>query len=149
MPPDPHGPPVPSESSSSSFTAQATLAQFARPCKLRVPSASVVGNVTVPRSYPHSGLIVQSGSGEDDVWIADSGASCHMTHDGTRMYTVRPTPPDRETITIGGRRKMKVEYIGNMAVIFHGKTNHVDGYRIRSRFRILAGTCCTPSREHT
>ena len=105
---------VPSESSSSSFAEQTTLAQFAPPGKLRVPSASVVGNVTVPGSYLHSAFIIQSGSSEDDVWIADSGASCHMTHDRTIINNVSPPPPGRETITIGNRRKIKVEYIGNM-----------------------------------
>ncbi|CAN0325994.1 unnamed protein product, partial [Ascophyllum nodosum] len=64
----------------------------------------------------------QSGSNEKDVWIADSGASCHMTHDGTRMYNARLRPPGRETITIGDRRRIKVEYVGNMDVIFHGKS---------------------------
>ena len=66
-------------------------------------------------------FVVQSGSNDDDVWIADSGASCHMTHDRTRMYNARPPPPGRETITIGDRRRIKVEYIGTMDVIFHGK----------------------------
>ena len=66
---------------------------------------------------------MQSGGSEDDVWIADSGASCHMTHDRTRIFNVRPPPPGRETITIGDRRKTKVEYIGNMDVIFHVKTD--------------------------
>ena len=80
------------------------------------------GDITVPGSYLHSVFVVQSGSNEDDVWIADSGASCHMTHDRTGMYNVRPPPPGRETITIGDRRRTEVEYIGNMDVIFHGKT---------------------------
>ena len=84
-PPDPHVPPVPSESSSSSFTEQATLAQFAPPGKFHVPSESVVGDVTVPGSYLHSAFVVQSGSNEDDAWIPDSGASCPMTHDRTRI----------------------------------------------------------------
>ena len=48
-------------------------------------------------------------------------ASCHMTHDRTRTYNARPPPPGRETIPIGDRRRIKVEYIGNMDVIFHGK----------------------------
>ena len=62
------------------------MAQIAPPGKSRVPSESVVGDITVPGSYLHSAFVVQSGSnGDDDVWIADSGASCHMTHDGTRM----------------------------------------------------------------
>ena len=97
--------------------------QSAPPVKLRVPSASVLGNITVPGSYLHSAFIVQSGSSEDGVWIAKSSASCHMTHDRTRIYNVRPPPPGRETITIGDRRKIKVEYIGNVDVIFHGKTD--------------------------
>ena len=122
-PPDSNGPPVPSESSSCSFTEQTTLAQCPPPGKLRVPSESVVGNVTVPGSYLHSAFIVQSGSSKDAVWIADNGASCHMTHDRTGTYNAKPPPPGRETITIGDRRKMKVEYIGNMDVIFHVKTD--------------------------
>ena len=120
-PPDLHGPPVPSELSWSSFSKQASLAQFAPPGKFHVPNESVVGGVTVPGSYLHSAFVVQSGSNEDDVWIADSGASCHMTHDRARMYNARPPPPGRETITIGDRRRIKVDYIGNMNVIFHGK----------------------------
>ena len=83
----------------------------------------MVGDVTVPGSYLHSAFVVQSGSNEDDVWIADSGASCHMTHGRTRIYNVRPLPPGRETITIGDRRRTKVEYIGKVDVIFHGKTD--------------------------
>ena len=46
-----------------------------------------------------------------------------MTHDRTRtrMYNARPPPPGCKTITIGDRRRIKVEYINNMDVIFHGK----------------------------
>ena len=83
----------------------------------------MVGDVTIPGSYLHSAFVVQSGSNEDDVWIADSGASCHMTHDETRMYNARTPPPGRETITIGDRRRIKIEYIGTMDVIFHGKSD--------------------------
>ena len=122
-PPDLDGSPVPSESSWSSFSDQATLAQFAPPGKSHVPNKSVLGDVPVPGSYLHSAFVVQSGSNDDDVWIADSGASCDMTHDRTRMYNARPPPPGRETITIGDCRRIKVEYIGNMDVIFHGKSD--------------------------
>ena len=85
----------------------------------------MVGDVTVPGSYLHSAFVVQSGSNEDDVWIADSGASCHMTHDRTMVYNARPPPPGREIITIGDRLRIKVEYIGNMDVIFHGKSDQI------------------------
>ena len=66
-PPDLHEPPVSSESSSSSFSEQATLAQFAPPGKFHVPNESVVGDVTVPSSYLHSAFVVQSRNNEDDV----------------------------------------------------------------------------------
>ena len=66
---------------------------------------------------------MQSGNNENDIWIADSGMSCLMTHDEVIPYNLRPPLPGRETITIEDRRKIKVEYIGNMYVIFHGQTD--------------------------
>ena len=66
-PPDPHGPLVPSELSSSFFPDQTTLAQFSPPAKLRARSASDVDNINVPGSYLQSAFLVQSGSSEDDV----------------------------------------------------------------------------------
>ena len=38
------------------------------------------------------------------------------------MYNA-PPPPGRETITIGDRRRIKVEYVGNMDVILHGRSD--------------------------
>ena len=104
-PPDLHGPPVPSESPWSSSNEQVTLAQFAPPGKSHVPNESVVGDVTVPDSYLHSAFVVQWGSNEDDVWIADSGASCRMTHDRTRMYMrglLLPVTKQSRSGTVGG-----------------------------------------------
>ena len=83
----------------------------------------MVADVTVPGSYLRSTFAVQSGSIEGDVWMADNGASCRMMHDKTRINNVRPPPPGRETITIEDRRRIRVEYIGNMDGIFQGKTD--------------------------
>ena len=66
---------------------------------------------------------MQSGSSEDDVWIADNGALCHMTHDRIRIYNLKPPPPGREATTIGDCRKWFLEYIGNIVGIFHGRTD--------------------------
>ena len=66
--------------------------QLTPPGKLRVPSASVVGNITVSGSYLQSAFIVQSGSSEKYDWIADSVASGYTTHDKTRLYNLRPLP---------------------------------------------------------
>ena len=41
----------------------------------------------------------------------------------TMMYNVRPPPPGHKTITIGDRRRLKVECIGNMDVILHVKSD--------------------------
>ena len=86
-------------------------------------SASVVGNVAVPGSYLHSVFILQLGSSDDDVWIADSGASWHMTHDEKILKKLRPPPPGLETVTIGDRRKLKVDCVGNLDVTFHRDTD--------------------------
>ena len=48
-----------------------------------------------------------------------------MAHDRTRLYNVRPPSPGCETIMIGDRRKIEVDYIGNMDVIFHRKTDQM------------------------
>ena len=39
------------------------------------------------------------------------------------LYNSRPALSGRETITIGDHRKIKIECIGNMDVIFHGQTD--------------------------
>ena len=83
----------------------------------------MVENITVPGGYLHSAFVVQSGSNKGDVLIADSSASCHMTHDRTRLYALRPPPPGREAITIEDRRKLKIGCVGNINVIFHGYTD--------------------------
>ena len=109
-PPALDGPPIPSESSWSSSTDQCTECKCSR-------------QYYSTWCYLHSSFIVQSDSHEGDVWIADGGASCHVTHDGTGLYDLRPPPPGRETITIGDRRKLRVECVGNMHVIFHRYTD--------------------------
>ena len=44
-----------------------------------------------------------------------------MTHDRIILYNLSPPPSGCETITIGDRRNIKVEYIGNME--FLGQTD--------------------------
>ena len=45
-----------------------------------------MGNISIPGSYLDGAFIVQLGSSENDVCLADGGVSCDMTHDGTRPY---------------------------------------------------------------
>lgn len=46
-----------------------------------------------------------------------------MTHNKSNLYNIRPPPPGREAITVGDRRRIKVEYIGNVDIEFHGYTD--------------------------
>jgi len=57
------------------------------------------------------------------LWIADSGASCHMKHNKSKMYDIRPPPPGREAIMIGDNSRLKVECVGSIDVEFHGHTD--------------------------
>lgn len=58
---------------------------------------------------PKGICFVQKDSSTGDIWIADSGASCHMIHNKSNMYDIKPPPPDLETIRIGDRRRLNVE----------------------------------------
>ena len=58
-----------------------------------------------------------------DIWIGDSDESCHMTNNATEMYCVRPPPSDQwEVITSDGTR-LRVEYIRNIDVVFHKRSD--------------------------
>ena len=39
------------------------------------------------------------------------------------MYDVIHPPPCRESITIGDRRRLRIEYVGTICVIFQGNTD--------------------------
>ena len=71
----------------------------------------------------HSTFEVQLDIHEGGVWIADSGASCHMTYDGTGRYDLRPSASGREITTKGGRRKLKEECVEKIYqyIFFTGK----------------------------
>lgn len=67
-----------------------------------------IENVTISRAYLHSAFIVQSNSSAGDVWIAESGASCHMTHNNnSNMLDISPPPPGREAIMFGDKRRLR------------------------------------------
>ena len=76
-------------------------------------------------SYLHTAFVCQgdtSGVSDRGIWIADSGASCHMTHDCSNMYDIRSPPPGREAIVIGHGRRLRGLCVGSVDVIFYGHT---------------------------
>ena len=46
-----------------------------------------------------------------------------MTHDRIKLYDFRSPPPGLGTITIGDRRELNIECVGNVDAIFHGFTD--------------------------
>ena len=42
------------------------------------------------RIVPNSAFASQSHKSRSEFWIGDSGASCHMTNDASKMYYMRP-----------------------------------------------------------
>ena len=70
-----------------------------------------------------SASVSRSNITSDDVWVADSGASCHMTHNCSSMYDIRSPPPGRDVVVIGDGRKLRVKCVGSIDVMFHGCTD--------------------------
>ncbi|CAM9849152.1 unnamed protein product, partial [Ascophyllum nodosum] len=66
---------------------------------------------------------IQSKGNSSDVWIGDSGASCHMTNEASKMYCVRPLFPDQGEVTTSDGTRLRVECVGNINVVFHGRND--------------------------
>ncbi|CAM9143665.1 unnamed protein product, partial [Ascophyllum nodosum] len=64
-----------------------------------------------------------SQNSRSDVWIGDSGASCHMTNGAPKMYCVRSPLPDQREITTSDGTRLRVECVGNIDVVFHGRSD--------------------------
>ena len=132
-PPAPHGPPVPSGSSRNLSTDRAVMTQFCSTGEF-VSSNGILSNsptrrvpASVPRpissNYLPSAFAAQSKDNSSDVWIRDSGASCHMTNYTRKMYCGKPPPSDQRAVTTSDGTRQGVEYIGNVDVVFHGRSD--------------------------
>ena len=83
--------------------------------------SGVVSNRSA-RILPNHAFAAQPQNSRSDFWIDDSGTSCHMTNDASKMYCVRPRPLDqRGAITSDGIR-VGVECIGHIDMLFHGRS---------------------------
>ena len=87
-PPATHGPPASSDSSWSFSTARAVMSQFCPPGESVYSSGTVSSSSA--RIIPTSAFAAQSHNSRSEFWTGDSGASCHMTNDASKMYCVRP-----------------------------------------------------------
>lgn len=75
-------------------------------------------------SYSHSTFVTQSRFSDRNVCM-DRRQWCVVSHDAQHhnMYNVSPPPTGREAITNGDKRRLSVEYVGNIGVVFHGYTD--------------------------
>ena len=120
-PPAPHGPPASSDSSWSFSTDRAVMTQFCPPGE-SVHSSGIVCSSSA-QITPNSAFAVQSHNSRSDFWIGDSGASCHMTNDACKMYCMRPPPPGQQEVITSDGTRIRVECVGNIDVVFHGRSD--------------------------
>lgn len=80
--PEPHGPTITSDAGNAS-TDWAVIT-YASSDESRVCD-DLIEEITIPSAYLHSAFTVLSDSSTGDVWIAESGASCQMTHNNSNM----------------------------------------------------------------
>ena len=114
-PPALKGTPAPSDSSWSFSNERAVMPQF---CP---PGESVDLSGFVSRIVPNNAFASQSHNSRSEFWINDSGASCHMTNDASKMYCMRPPHFDQKEVTTSDGTRLKVECVGNIDVILHGR----------------------------
>ena len=84
-----------------------------------VYSSGVVSSSSA-RIVPTGAFAAQSHNSSSDFWIGGSGASCHMTNDASKMYCVRSPPSDQRGVVTSDGTRPRVEYIGNIDVLFLG-----------------------------
>ena len=89
---------------------------------------------SVPRPFTSNFLpsefAAQSKDNIRDIRIGDSGASCHVTNDATKMYCVRHPPLDQLEVTTSDGTRLRVECVGNIDVGIHGSdVSYVPGLR--------------------
>ena len=88
----------------------------------RVPAINSVPR-PISSNYLPSAFAAQSKDNSSDVWIRESGGSCHMTNDASKMYCGEPLRSDQREVTTSDGTRQRVEYIGNVDVVFHGRSD--------------------------
>lgn len=59
-----------------------------------------------------------------DVW------TCYVAHNNANMYDIIPTPPGRESTMIRDGRRLRVECVDSVDVIFHGYMDGATPYSV-------------------
>ena len=115
-PPEPRLPADTTEAGSTSNSDWEHITYFAPPDESR--GCDVIENVTIPSGYLNSAFIGHGDSSAGKVWISNGRATCHMTHDNSNTYDIRPSPPGSEAITVGNKRHLIVEYVSSTYISY-------------------------------
>ena len=92
-------------SSSTSDDPRVLTAQIAQP--IQYPSEM--------KETPHD----RSGGSGRDEWVADSGASYHVTGDPTGMFDCKPPRVGKERLVIGDMTMIGVDCFGTLSLLMH------------------------------
>ena len=63
--------------------------------------------------------------GMGEQWVADSGATFHVTGNPVGMVECKPPPPDRSTLVVSDMRSLRVQCFGKLPMITHSKHDDV------------------------
>ena len=56
---------------------------------------------------------------KSEEWVADSGATFHLTVNPLGMVECTPSPPGRRSLVVGDMRSLKVSFFGKMPMVMH------------------------------
>ncbi|CAN0441657.1 unnamed protein product, partial [Laminaria digitata] len=60
------------------------------------------------------------------VWVADSGATYHVTGDPTFMFECKPPPVGKGTLLVGDMGSMRVECFGKLSMVMNSAGGDLD-----------------------
>ena len=83
-----------------------------------VLTAQIAQPIQYPSEMKKTPRDISGGSGGDE-WVADSGASYHVTGDPTGMFDCKPPPVGKERLVIGDMTMMGVECFGKLSLLMH------------------------------
>ena len=101
------------------------------------PSPDLANNGrNTPTFDPHllTALVAQQGkAGCDDFsggtgreeWVADSGATFHVTGNPSGLVECKPPPPDRRSLVVSDMRSLRVQCFGSLPMVMHSQQGDV------------------------
>ena len=73
-----------------------------------------------------------------EEWVADSGATFHVTRNLFGMVNCTPSPPGKSSSVVGDMRSLKVGYFGHIPTVMHSSRCDVP---VRLVDTVFASTC--------